>query len=75
MTKKFKKNCKFCQKMLKLVMLKSWKIFYYIQKLCSNILSNPGVGSSTPRADKNQKMTIFKTFEKKIEKISKCEIG
>ena len=36
MTINVNKFKKLCQQMLKLVMLKSWKTFHYIYKLCSN---------------------------------------
>ena len=63
--KKYEKNCKFCQKMLKFMIAKSSKPFHCHYKLCSNLLSNPRGGFMTPKAKKTQKMTkIFKKPEK-----------
>ena len=41
-------------------MLKSCKIFHYIQKIYSNLLSNPRGGSVALEAEQTWKPTIFK---------------
>ena len=35
------KNCKYFEKFLKFVKLKSWRTFHYIYKYCSKTVSNP----------------------------------
>ena len=47
------------------------KQFYYHQKICSDILSNPRVGFSTPRADKTQKMTKMTQKMTKLQSLKK----
>ena len=53
--KNFWKNCEYCRKMKKVVILKSSKTFYYILKLWNNLLSNSGGGPLALEASETQK--------------------
>ena len=75
--KKNMKNCKYFKKLLKLMILKSWRTFHYISKLCSNILSNPtGIFAALELEKPKKWQKIFKKNKKiaSFIKINCCNL-